>query len=111
MRGQSQFEALDARKQEILTLTKRITILHEERSHILRQLSKSRIYSPSEGTVLTNEIEKREGDLIRGGETLLEIAPLGSWCAKVLIREFDIPKVRKGQSAKLYVEASPHMEY
>ena len=111
MRGQRQLEALGSRKQEIRTLTKSTTILEEERRHLLKQLSHTRILSPSDGTILTNEIERREGDLIRGGETLLEIAPLGGWCAKVLVREFDIPRVRIGQPVRLYVDAFPHMEF
>jgi multidrug resistance efflux pump len=111
VRGQRELDALDARRQEMTTLIKSTRILEEERRYLLKQLSRTRIASPANGTVLTNEIDKREGDLIRGGETLLEIAPLENWSAQVFVREFDIPKVQEGQSVRLYVEAFPHMEY
>ena len=76
IRGQRELEALDARRQEMNTLIKSTRILEEERRHLLKQLSHTKITSPAGGTVLTNEIDRKEGDLIRGGDTLLEIAPL-----------------------------------
>ena len=41
----------------------------------------------------------------------MELARLGDWQAKVMIKETEIHKVKVGQPVNLFVNAFPHMEY
>ena len=84
--------------------------LLEDEAYLARQLAQTAICAPSDGVVLTRDVEKRSGDFIGSGEVLLEMAG-GGWKAEVAVAERDLPRVAVGQWARLYVEAYPHMEY
>ena len=42
---------------------------------------------------------------------MLELAEMNEWQAEIVVQEADIPRVKPGQSVRLYVGAFPHMEY
>ena len=75
------------------------------------RMKQMKIYAPVSGTVLTRDLDKREGDRIEAGEAVIELAELHSWQAEVMIQEVDIPKVKEGHKVRIYVNAFPHMEY
>ena len=106
-----QLQTLDNRKQEIHTLEKLRDKLEGERRFLRQQHSKTILYSPASGTVLTPDLERRVGDPLRAGDTLLELAGPGAWQIRVLVRETDIARVQPGQTVRIYVNAFPHMEY
>ena len=104
-------EAIEQSKGEILTLQKVNEKLGEDREILLRRIDNTAVYAPISGTVLTGDLARRVGDHLQMGEAVMELARLGDWQAKVMIEETEIHKVKVGQSANLFVNAFPHMEY
>ena len=103
--------ALDSRKRELNEL-KQIYRKLRVRYRLLRtHLEQMNIHAPVSGTVLTRDLDKRVGDHLAAGEAVLEMAELSSWQAQVMIQEVDIPKVKVGQTVRLYIDAFPHMEF
>jgi len=109
--AQQRLAAVDGRQQEIDILRKARQRLAEERALLQRKLEQSLIRATTGGTVLTSALHRRLGDHVQAGEAILEMAEIGEWQAKIMVKEMDIPKVEVGQSAHLYVNAFPHMEY
>ncbi len=110
-RAKRQLAALDNRKQELGTLEKMYEKLQVSHRLVKTRLEQMKIYAPVSGTVLTRDLDKREGDRIEAGEAVIELAELHSWQAEVMIQEVDIPKVKEGHKVRIYVNAFPHMEY
>lgn len=103
--------ALETRRQELVELKQLARKLNAQRRLLRTHIRHMRIYAPVAGTVLTRDPERRIGDWVAAGDSVLELAELSSWQAKVHVPEVDIPKIKIGQSARLYVEAFPHMQY
>ena len=110
-RAKRQLVALDNRKQEHEMLKQTYEKLQVSHRLVKTRLEQMKIYAPVSGTVLTRDLNKREGDRIEAGEAVIELAELHSWQAEVLIQEVDIPKVEEGHKVRIYVNAFPHMEY
>ena len=110
-RAKRRLAALDNRKQELEMLKQVYEKLQVSHRLVKTRLEQMKIYSPVSGTVLTRNLDKREGDRIEAGEAVVELAELHSWQAEVMIQEVDIPKVKEGHKVRLYVNAFPHMEY
>ena len=85
--------------------------LREDQHMLLRRIENTVIFAPISGTVLTGDLERRVGDHLQMGEAVMELARLGDWQAKVMIKETEIHKVKVGQLVNLFVNAFPHMEY
>ena len=110
-RAKRRLAALDNRKQELGTLEQMYEKLQVSHRLIKTYLEQMKIYAPVSGTVLTRDLDRREGDRIEAGEAVVELAELHSWQAEVMIQEVDIPKVKEGHKVRIYVNAFPHMEY
>ena len=110
-RAKRRLAALDNRKQELGTLEQMYEKLQVSHRLVQTHLEQMKIYAPVSGTVLTRDLDKREGDRIEAGEAVIELAKLHSWQAEVMIQEVDIPKVKEGHKVRIYVNAFPHMEY
>ena len=108
---QERLETVDRRHREIETLQKMNQKLREDQQVLLRRIENTVVYAPVSGTVLTGDLERRIGDHLQMGEAVMELAHMGDWQAKVMIKETEIHKVKVGQSANLFVNAFPHMEY
>ncbi len=104
-------ETVDRRRREIQTLKKMNEKLREDQQVLLRRIANTVVYASVSGTVLTGDLEKRVGDHLQMGEAVMELARLGDWQAKVMIKETEIHKVKVGQPVNLFVNAFPHMEY
>ena len=102
---------VDRRNQELETLFKLGEKLRHELETIGRRVERSTITAGIAGVVLTGDLRRRVGDRVLAGETILEIAQLNNWQAKLGIAEHDIPRVKPGQRTLLYVNAFPHMEF
>jgi multidrug resistance efflux pump len=102
---------VDRRNQELATLSKLGERLRQEFETVGRGVKRSTITAEIGGVVLTGDLHRRVGDRVLAGETILEIAQLQLWQAKLEIAEHDIPKVRPGQRALLYLKAFPHLEF
>ena len=110
-RAKRRLVALDNRKQEHEMLKQTYEKLQVSHRLVKTRMEQMKIYAPVSGTVLTRDLDKREGDRIEAGEAVIELAELHSWQAKVMIQEVDIPKVKEGHKVRIYVNAFPHMEY
>ena len=110
-RSKRRLSALDTRQEEVKTLEQMYEKLRVSHRLVKTRMEQMQIYAPVSGTVLTRDLDKREGDRIEAGEVVIELAELHSWQAEVLIQEVDIPKVKEGHKVRLYVTAFPHMEY
>ena len=97
--------------QEIVTIEKLRERLVQDRFQLQHWLERSRILARASGSVLTANLHHRLGDRLQAGETILEMAGMEIWQARIAISEVDIPKVKVGQAVHLYVEAFPHMKY
>ncbi len=102
-------EHVEGRRQEIATLEKAHEKLLQDRDLLRRRLERTAIAAPAAGTVLTGELERRIGDRVQAGQSLLELAEMNGWQARVEVSETDWPQVEVGQEVRLYVEAFPHM--
>ena len=110
-RAKRRLAALDSRQEEHEVLKQTYKKLQVSHRLVETRMEQMKIYAPVSGTVLTRDLDKREGDLIGAGEAVIELAELHSWQAEVMIQEVDIPKVKEGHKVRIYVNAFPHMEY
>lgn len=110
-RSQRRLIALDSRKEELTTLKQMYGKLQAKACLLKSHMEKMKIYAPVAGTVLTRDLEKRIGDHLVAGESIVELAELDDWQAQVMVQEIDFPKIKVGQDVKLYVNAFPHMAF
>ena len=109
--AEQRLQAVESRQQEIRTLEKGSEKLRQDKALLHYHLARTTICAPAAGIVLTGNLEKRVGDQIQAGESILELAGMGQWQARIMVRETDLPKVKMRQPARLYVRAFPHLEY
>ena len=102
---------VDRRNQELATLLKLAEKLRDQFETVGRRVERSTITAGLAGVVLTGDLRRRVGDRVLAGETILEIAKLNDWQARLGISERDIPRVKTGQRTLLYVNAFPHLEF
>jgi putative peptide zinc metalloprotease protein len=69
------------------------------------------LYAGTEGVVLTRDLEKLKGRLIRNGELFCEIAPLDPLRIKIALSEKQVRYVNKGQRVVLRAQAYPSREF
>jgi len=108
---QERLKTVDRRHREIETLQKMNQKLSDDQQVLLHRIENTVVYAPVSGTVLTGDLERRIGDHLQMGEAVMELAHMGDWQAKVMIKETDIHKVQVGQPVNLFVNAFPHIEY
>lgn len=63
------------------------------------------IIAPSDGVVLTDQLERRMGAFVQAGELVLEIANLRGWHAVLLVSERDVHDVFPGQATSIEIPA------
>jgi putative peptide zinc metalloprotease protein len=60
--------------------------------------------APITGTVVTPKVQDQLGAFLKAGSMLLEIADLSQMKARIFISEYDLYKIRPGESAKLQLD-------
>lgn len=80
-------------------------VLRQRLEQARATLAKTRIHAQVEGTVQTRSVEP--GDLVRPGDTLLEIARAGSREILLPLDEKNLAPVALGQAAKVVADAWP----
>jgi len=63
------------------------------------------ITAPSNGVVLTEQLERLTGSYVREGDTLLEVGEVGEWRVTMLVPERDVHKISVGDRVRLEVQA------
>ncbi|MBI5021170.1 MAG: efflux RND transporter periplasmic adaptor subunit [Ignavibacteriales bacterium] len=89
---------------ELKQLEKQITILNE----VTRQLT---IFSPVSGVVLTENVERLNGSLIREGDPLIEIGGLDYWRVNLFLNDQEIHEIKTGDLVSISIKALPFMKY
>jgi len=98
-------ESLDGRKRafDIQRLGAQIRAAEEQRTHLT-------LDSPADGVVLTDQIERLAGSAVRQGESLLEIADVLHWRARLVLEERAVHDVRIGDAVSLAIPALKALE-
>jgi multidrug efflux pump subunit AcrA (membrane-fusion protein) len=69
------------------------------------------VVSHTDGVVLTRDLERATGRLIRSGELFCEVAPLDPLRIKIALSEKQVRYVEKGEKVELRAHAFPSREY
>jgi len=69
------------------------------------RIARTSITAPSDGVVLTEQLERLGGAYVREGETLMEVGEVGDWRVTMLIPERDVHKISLGDRVRLEVQA------
>ena len=99
-RSEGSLAELRARQAEFASLT-------EEQSFLESELSRTELKAPVRGVVLTARTEQLRGRRLERGETLLDLADLGTMEIEAIVPEHDIQGLRAGSKAQLKVYSYP----
>lgn len=100
-----------ARPEEIEAAEAEVARLRTEEADIERRLAACELRAPAAGIVVTHDLERRLGERLPAGGTLLEIAGHGGMLAEVRVVEAEIGAVRAGQPVRLVFTAYPDRRF
>lgn len=63
------------------------------------------IRAPTSGVILTEQVERLSGRLVRQGDILFEVAEIDEWRVQLLVGQQDIHKIKLGDEAKVEIVA------
>jgi multidrug resistance efflux pump len=69
------------------------------------RIERATVRAPSEGVVLTDQLERLRGAFVTEGQPLLEVGELGEWRVTMLVPERDVNKIEVGDRVRLEVQA------
>jgi multidrug efflux pump subunit AcrA (membrane-fusion protein) len=79
--------------------------LDERRKLLEHRLTHLEITSPLAGVVVSGDLDRAEGAPVKIGQTLYEVAPLNRMVVEAFIPEFDIDRIRLGQSVSISLDS------
>jgi HlyD family secretion protein len=94
---------------EIRALEGQTTAADRDLDLIVRQIGKTRITAPIDGTVLVKSAEA--GELVRSGQTVAILVDLRRVDLRVFIPESELGKARLGAPARVRVSAFPQQQF
>jgi multidrug resistance efflux pump len=100
-----QYEAQIAEQENTVALAEREYVLAREK------LERTFIVTPVSGVVLTPGVEGLVGTRVSTGASIMEVGDLAVMNFIARVREADIPHVREGQVARIFINAFPHRHY
>jgi multidrug resistance efflux pump len=74
-------------------------------------LAKTIVTAPMAGSILTARPEDLVGEKVAEGKAFLDIGDLSRTSFVAALGEEDLPRVKPGQSAKIFITAFPHRKY
>lgn len=74
------------------------------------RIERATVRAPSEGVVLTDQLERLRGAFVTEGQPLLEVGELGEWRVTMLVPERDVNKIAVGDRVRLEVQAFSQKE-
>jgi len=77
----------------------------QELALVRRKLSLLEVRAPISGVVVTGDLRRAEGQPIRQGQALFEIAPLESMLVEIAVPDREVSRVRAGQPVSFRLEA------
>jgi multidrug resistance efflux pump len=63
------------------------------------------IRAPTDGVILTEQVERLPGRLVRQGDILFEVAEIDKWRVQLLVGQQDIHEIKLGDEAKVEIVA------
>jgi multidrug resistance efflux pump len=69
------------------------------------RIGRATIRAPSDGVVLTDQLERLRGSYVAEGQTLMEVGEQGEWRVTMLIPERDVNKIKVGDPVRVEVQA------
>ncbi|HEX6912061.1 MAG TPA: HlyD family efflux transporter periplasmic adaptor subunit [Longimicrobium sp.] len=74
------------------------------------RIDRATIRAPSDGVVLTDQLERLLGSYVQEGQTLMEVGEQGEWRVTMLVPERDVNKINVGDRVRLEVQAFSEKE-
>jgi len=115
-RAQADLALALASKDTIALKRQQVRALQESRRAAAGQLAEAqailaerRIVAPTDGTILSRPVEV--GDVVSPGSPVFRMVDLSRLYVKVYIPEPDIPKLKLGDPADIFVDAFPHRNF
>lgn len=68
------------------------------------------IVAPTQGVVLTEELERLPGSFVREGDQVIELGDLSDWRVQLTVSERDVHKIKLGDSVKVELSAFDQSE-
>jgi HlyD family secretion protein len=99
------YDLVDQRRQEVAATRAQLAQAQATLALVEAQYSNTILRAPMAGLVVTRSVEV--GDVIGAGQRLMSVARLDRVWIRVYIPEPDLPLVRVGQPAAVYVDAFP----
>ncbi len=90
----------DLRQQEA-----QIQKLDAQISTLEARLDRLVLRAPTDGVILTEQVERLPGQLVRQGDILFEVAEIDEWRAQLLVGQQDIHEINVGDEAKVEIVA------
>ncbi|MDB4952374.1 MAG: efflux transporter, family, subunit [Gemmatimonadetes bacterium] len=72
---------------------------------VQKRLARLTLYAPAAGVVLTDGLERLSGQVLKEGETLLEVGGDDDWRAELLVAERDVSRIRVGDAVQVELRA------
>jgi HlyD family secretion protein len=99
------YDVVSQREQEVVAARAQLAQAQAAFDLVQAQYDNTILRAPMAGLVITKSVEV--GDVVAAGQRLLSIARLDRVWLRVFISEPDLPRVRIGQPAAVYVDAFP----
>ncbi|HST58469.1 MAG TPA: HlyD family efflux transporter periplasmic adaptor subunit [Longimicrobium sp.] len=77
---------------------------------VRERMARAVIRAPSDGVVLTDQLERLRGSYVAEGQTLMEVGEQGEWRVTMLISERDVNKIGVGDPVRIEVQAFSEKE-
>jgi HlyD family secretion protein len=74
------------------------------------RMARLTITAPTDGVVMTEQLEHLPGSFVREGEQLIELADLRDWRVQLTVNEHDVHKINVGDSVKVELPAFDQSE-
>lgn len=79
--------------------------LDAQMTEVRERIARATIRAPSDGVVLTDQLERLTGSYVQEGQTLMEVGEQGEWRVTMLVPERDVNKIAVGDRVRLEVQA------
>ncbi len=77
---------------------------------VRERMARAVIRAPSDGVVLTDQLERLRGSYVAEGQTLMEVGEQGEWRVTMLVPERDVNKIAVGDPVRIEVQAFSEKE-
>lgn len=84
--------------------------LSEQLTETEARLAQLSITAPTDGVIVSRQVEDKVGVLLRQGDEFCEIASTGAPQARVRVDDWDLPDVEVGAKASLWLNSAPDQE-